>query len=106
MIDEIRPSDFEKIKTYLDETLGDSGVDGLYWLPVEEALLSDVQRAHADCGPFFMAMELGPDRLAGELLVRTRHRVRCDCMAYADQRQRTWLVETVDAIIERLEIMV
>jgi hypothetical protein len=82
----------KKLKAYLDETYGQSGVDGLYWLPVDEAMLSDVQKAHTDCAPFFMALELGPDRLAAELLVRTRNRVRCDCIHYADQRQRNWLI--------------
>ena len=105
VIDEIRPQDFEKVKRYLDETYGDAGVDGLYWVPVEQAMLSGVQEAHTACAPFFMAMELGPDRLAAELLVRTRSRVRCDCIHYADQRQRTWLIQTVDAIFEKLEII-
>ncbi|MEE4114072.1 MAG: hypothetical protein V2I40_14730 [Desulfobacteraceae bacterium] len=106
VIDEIRPRDLEKIKVYLDKTYGDAGVDDLYWVPVDEALLSGVQRAHHGCAPFFMALELGPDRLAAELLVRTRSRVRCDCIHYADERQRSWLVRTVDAIFDKLEIMV
>lgn len=105
VIDEIRARDYEKVKGYLDRTLGCAGVSGLYWLPVDEALLSDVQRTHRDCGPFFMALELAPDRLAGELLVRTRRRVRCDCIHYADQRQRNWLIQTLDAIFEKLGII-
>ena len=40
VIDEIRLQDCAKIKAYLDETFGDSGIDGLYWLPVEDAMLS------------------------------------------------------------------
>ena len=105
VIDEIRLHDFEKVKGYLDETYGVAGVDGLYWVPVEETLLSVVQQAHKACAPFFMALELRQDRLAAELLIRTRNRVRCDCIHYADQRQRDWLVRTVDAIFEKLEII-
>jgi len=105
VIDEIRLQDYGKIKAYLDDTLGQSGVDGLYWLPVDESILSEVQKAHADCAPFFMALELGEDRLSGELLIRTRNRVRCDCIHYADDRQRNWLIRTVDAIFEKLEIV-
>jgi hypothetical protein len=52
-----------------------------------------------------MALGLRPDRLAGELLVRTRNRVRCDCIHYADERQRNWLIQTVDAIFEKLGII-
>jgi hypothetical protein len=105
VIDEIRPQDYEKVKDYLDETFGSSGVEGLYWLPVDAALHTGIQNAHSACAPFFMALELAPDRLAGELLVRTRSRVRCDCIRYADQRQRDWLIRTVDAIFDRLEII-
>lgn len=105
VIDEIRLHDYEKLKGYLDGTFGGSGVGGLYWLPVDERVLSGVQKAHTACAPFFMALELGPDRLAGELLVRTRSRVRCDCIHFADERQRNWLVRTMDAIFEKLEII-
>ena len=105
VIDELRPQDYETVKAYLDEHLGDSGVDGLYWLPLDEALLSGLQQAHQGCAPFFMALELGPDRLAGELLVRTRGRVRCDCIRYADERQRNWLIQTVDAMFAKLDII-
>jgi hypothetical protein len=105
VIDEIRPPDYEKIKGYLNDTLGDSGVDGLYWVPVDEAVLSEVQLAHDACAPFFIALELGTDRLAAELLVRSRSRVRCDCIHCADQRQRDWIIQTVDAIFEKLEII-
>jgi len=105
VIDEIRLQDYGKIKAYLDDTLDQSGMEGLYWLPVDASILSEVQKAHTECAPFFMALELGEDRLAGELLIRTRKRVRCDCIHYADNRQRDWLIRTVDAIFEKLEIV-
>ena len=105
VIDEIRLQDYGKIKAYLDDTFGESGVDGLYWLPVDEEMLSEQQKAHRDCAPFFMALELGEDRLAGELLIRTRSRIRCDCIRYADERQRNWLIQTMDAVFEKLEII-
>jgi len=104
VIDEIRPQDYEKVKGYLDKTYGGTVMDGLYWVPVEDTMLSGVQQTHTACAPFFMALELGPDRLAAELLVRPRSRVRCDCIHYADEQQRNWLVRTVDAIFEKLEI--
>jgi hypothetical protein len=105
VIDEIRPQDYEKIKAYLDEKFGSSGLDGLYWIPVDETLLSATQSAHPNCAPFFMSLELTEDRLAGELLVRTRNRVRCDCIHYADKRQRDWLLETMDAMFDKLGII-
>ncbi len=105
VIDEIRPQDHDKLKAHLDDTLGDAGMDGLYWVPVDDDLLSTVQRSHQRCAPFYMALELEPDRLSGELLVRTRSRVRCDCIGYADRRQRDWLIGYVDAIFDRLDII-
>ncbi len=105
LIDEIRPHDYEKIKGYLDQTFGEPGIDGLYWVPVAKTALSEVQKAHTACAPFFVALELAPDCLAGELLVRTHRRVRCDCIHYADERQRNWIVRTMDAIFEKLEII-
>jgi hypothetical protein len=105
VIDEIRPQDYIKIKEHLDETYGDSGVDGLYWISVDEALLSEAQKAHPTCAPFRMALELSPDRLAGEFLVRTHSRARCDCIRYADQRQRDWLIQTMDDMFEKLGII-
>jgi hypothetical protein len=105
VIDEIRSKDYGKIKEYLDETFSASGLDGLYWLPLDETLLSEVQQAHGECAPFFMGLELTEDRLAGEFLVRTRKRVRCDCIQYADKRQRDWLIETMDAMFDRLGII-
>lgn len=104
-IDELRPSDHEKIKAYMDENFGSSGVDGLYWIPVKEDLLGVVQRQHTDCQPFSFAAELAPDQLTCELLVRTRGRLRCDCIQYATEKQRNWLVATVDAIFESLGII-
>ncbi len=105
LIDEIRLEDMGKLKGYLDETFGASGIDRLYWVPLDAAFFNNVQQAHEACAPFFMALELGEDRLAAELLVRTRNRVRCDCIRYADERQRNWLVKTVDAIFDDLEII-
>jgi hypothetical protein len=105
VIDQIRPQDYEKIKAYLDDAFGGSGLDGVYWLPVDETRLGKVQHAHAECAPFYLALELGPDYLAGELLVRSRRRVRCDCIRYADEKQRSWLIQVMDAIFEKLEII-
>jgi hypothetical protein len=38
--------------------------------------------------------------------VRTRSRIRCSCIAYADDRQRSWLIGLVDRMLAQLEISV
>jgi hypothetical protein len=104
VIDEIRPGERQRLKKYLDEHFGDPAMDGVYWIPLEEELLSETQRQHRDCQPFYFALELGQDAVSCELLVRTRERVRCDCIAYASEKQRNWVVRVVDAIFEKLEL--
>lgn len=105
VIDELRYQDYEKLKTYLDETYGQDTLGGLYWLPLPEDQLGPAQVGHDACRPFCFALELLEDRLVCELLVRTRERVRCDCIAYATPDQREWLIAVVDATIEKLELI-
>ena len=105
VIDELRYQDFEKLKAYLDEAYGQDPLGGLYWLPLPEDRLGPAQQGHDDCRPFCLALELLEDRLVCELLVRTRERVRCDCIAYATAEQREWLLEVIDAVFEKLELI-
>jgi hypothetical protein len=104
VIDELRYPDYEKLKTYLDEVYGQDTLGGLYWLPLPEKQLGPVQKSHDACRPFYLALELLEDRLVCELLVRTRERVRCDCIAYATSGQREWLIGVVDGIFDKLEL--
>jgi hypothetical protein len=102
VIDEMNPQDSKALGDYLKRHAQAAGVDGLYWLPIAEGLLSPEQHSHDDCKPFAFALELLPDRLVCELLVRTRSRVRCSCITYASREQREWLIETIDAILSKL----
>jgi hypothetical protein len=104
VIDELRPDDYRKLKRHLEARHAVAGFDGLYWLPLGEQMLEAVQVQHSDCQPFYFALELFPDRLTCELLVRTNQRSRCQCIQYASERQRNWLVQAVDSIFEMLEI--
>ncbi len=105
VIDDIRLEDHGKLKRYLDERYGNSGVDGLYWLPLPEDLLTPLQKAHKECAPFYFSVELTEDRLCCELLVRTKKRMRCDCIAYAAEAQRNWIIDVADAFLAELEII-
>ena len=104
VIDELRPQDHNKIKKYLDETYGSAEIGGIYWVPITTEMLTEIQQAHTDCQPFYVAIDLEEDRLALELLVRTKRRVRCACVAYASRDQRNWIVDAIDAIFEELNI--
>jgi hypothetical protein len=104
VIDEIRPEDHQKIKQYLDASYGPVEMGGIYWIPLDAEVLTKLQRAHTDCQPFYFAIELAEKRLALELLVRTKNRIRCACIGYASRDQRLWIMEAVDAIFEKLGI--
>jgi hypothetical protein len=105
VIDEIRPQEHHKIKQYLDATYGPVEVGGIYWVPLAEEVLTDIQREHTDCQPLFFAIDLEEKRLSLELLVRTRNRIRCNCIGYASREQRIWIMEVMDAIFEKLGIV-
>lgn len=106
VIDELNKDDYQKLKDRMDTAYGDSRVGGLYWIPIAEDLLDGLQAEHKDCKPYYFAMELEPDRLSCELLVRTKGRLHCPCMAYATKRQQDWIIDVADAMLEKLGISI
>jgi hypothetical protein len=104
VVDELRPEDYTALKKYLDEHFGPAEMERIYWIAVETDWLTDIQRQHKDCRPHYLALDLEPGRLACELLVRTKNRMRCDCIQYATANQRNWLIELIDNMFNRLEI--
>lgn len=105
LIDELRPGDYEKLKSYMDMTFGSAKLGGIYRILLEDKLLSDVQREHAECAPFYLSVELLQDRVACELLVRSENKIRCNCIAYTTPEQRNHFIALIDAIFEKLEII-
>lgn len=106
MIDGLRLSDHAKIKTYLDENLSSSPLGGIYWLELDKKILTPVQAEHTDCHPHVFALMLEETYLSCEFLVRIKSNIKCDCMAYATQEQRNWLMDQADAILEKLDIQI
>lgn len=106
VVDELRLEDYDRIKDFLDEHLESSQIDGIYWLPLDPTILSEDQISHTDCQPFYFALDLEPDKLTCEFLVRTKKRVRCSCMGYAGPEQCHWLMQYVDRIFRTLQIKI
>ena len=104
VIDELRPADYKALKTYLDEQYGPAAMDGVYWIPVAADKLTDIQSAHTECRPQYFAVDLDGNRLACEFLVRSKNRVRCDCIDFATENRRNWLIGLIDHIFDRLHI--
>ena len=106
VVDQLRYHDYEKLKALLDQRYGEAAMDAVYWIPLEREVLSPTQCEHGECQPHVAAVELAETRLSVELLVRTRNRIRCNCIAYATERQRNWLINIVDRMLEQLGISV
>lgn len=102
VIDELRPDDNDRLQEYLERRFSADQLGGIYWVRLEDELLNEIQMAHGDCQPFHFAIELSPDQLACELLVRTHNTVRCACIGYATDKQRDWLIRTIDRIFSEL----
>lgn len=99
VIDDLRFDDCEKLKALLDETCGNSGIDGIYWKEIDEYVLSPDQAAHKDCQPFYFALELEETKISAEFLVRSRNNMRCTCMGLATESQRNWIINYVERIL-------
>jgi hypothetical protein len=104
VIDELRPADYELVKAYIEKNFGSSKVDGIYWIQLDQDILTKIQAEHTDCQPFYFAVDLEPNLMSFELLIRTRKRIRCDCMGYATEKQRNWLIRLADSIFDGLGI--
>ena len=112
LIEDIYPEQLDKITASLKDKGLSGSLDGVFYLPVPEDLLSDVQRAHAaECGPHMMVLEAAiGENLEGflklELLVRAQNKLRCDCVAYATPAQREHVMDFLDSFIRQLDISV
>ena len=106
VIDELRSEDHGEIKVYMEENYSASDVDGIYWIPLEQDILTKIQKEHTDCQPFYFAVNLEPSLIAFEMLIRTQKRMRCSCMGYATKKQRNWLIGLADSIFDQLGIKI
>ncbi|MCJ7541107.1 MAG: hypothetical protein WBG61_13870 [Desulfobacterales bacterium] len=106
VIDELRPKDYELVKAYLEKNFSSSDVNGIYWIQLDQNILTRIQAEHTDCQPFYFAVDLESNLITFELLIRTKKRIRCDCMGYATEKQRNWLIHLADSIFDKLEIKI
>ncbi|OQY50685.1 MAG: hypothetical protein B6230_05955 [Desulfobacteraceae bacterium 4572_89] len=106
VIDGLGPRDYQTLKEYLDKYLEPATINGVYWLELEQDILTPVQADHESCGPHVFALILDKNNLSCELLVRIKTNIKCDCMGYATREQRDWLMNQIDAILEKLSICI
>ncbi|MBF0211284.1 MAG: hypothetical protein HQK68_10410 [Desulfamplus sp.] len=106
VIDGLSAYDYERLKRYFDETLGVPSLGSIYWLEIAQEILNPMQISHTDCQPHYFALELDEERLSCEFLVRIKKKIKCDCMGYADKKQRDWLMDKIDDILKILDITI
>ena len=106
-VEDLEPGQIQRVEHNLRSKGLAGSLDGIYWLPLPERLLSKEQREHAgECGPHSMALESGDGWLRMELLVRSRGKVRCSCIAYATPGQREYMIDYLDNLLRELDIPV
>jgi len=104
LVDEIPHRQMEAIEDYLKKKTIASGLEKIFWLEIPEDLLSPIQYEHKGCGPHYLAIELGQDFLKFEFLVRSRKRLRCDCVQYVSPAQETFLLNFAHTLILALDL--
>jgi hypothetical protein len=105
VIDQLREGDFLKLAEYLEEKTEAGDLPGIYWIAIPDELYRAQQRVHADCQPFYFAVNLEMNSISFELLIRTRTRLRCGCIQYADEEQRKYIIDYADGLFETLNLM-
>jgi hypothetical protein len=104
VIDELSPMERDNIDSYLKRTLKPGPVIGLYWLPLPPDLLSPIQHEHRQCSPFHIGIEMERDQVRFEFLVRSTGKLHCPCTAYATPRQRQFIIDFIDRMLEEEHI--
>ena len=105
VIDQVRENDFLKLEDYLKKNSEAGELPEIYWIPVPDSLLETTQLEHTDCQPFYFAVNLDLNSIRFELLIRTRSRLRCGCIQYASQKQRDFIINYADQLLEKLGLM-
>ena len=107
-IEDFYPEHLQKVVAGLTDKGFAGGLDGIFYLPLPEELLTDVQREHADeCGPHMLVLEVVDEStLKLELLVRGQKKLRCECVMYATPSQREHIIDFLDSFIRQLDISV
>ncbi len=108
LIEDFYPEHLQKVLASLTNKGYAGSLEGIFYLPLPDELLTDVQREHAaECGPHMLVLEaVDETTLKLELLVRARKKLRCECVMYATPAQREHIIGYLDDFIRQLDISV
>ncbi len=100
VVDDLSPMERDNIDSYLKRNLKTGPMVGLYWIVLPEAILTETQKKHTDCGPFYFGVEVKKDSVCFELLVRSNVHLHCDCIAHATPDQRQYVLDFLDTMLD------
>lgn len=110
LIDELSETEVVAVRDYLNRRAQLSGLDDLYWIPLERDLWNETQMAahrdehqQAEAQSFRFAVELGSDWVRFEMLVRSEG-LRNLGGGQADQRQALFLLDWADEMAQHLDL--
>ena len=106
VIDQLREQDYEKILGFLRDNAEASEFGDIFWVMLPEELYSDTQREHEQCRPFCFAVNLSLKQVDFELLIRSRRMLRCNCIRYAGKKQRDYIIDYADRMLDELKIKI
>ncbi len=106
VFDQLREIDYLKIMEYLRKNAEESVFDDIFWIRLPEELYSQTQKEHSNCHPFRFAVTLTRNNVTFELLIRTPQAIRCACIAYADPKQRDYILDYADRMLDELGIKI
>ncbi len=106
-IDDLQNDECQRLVERFHELECNADIEDLYWLPVPQSMLSDIQKEHQEtCAPYVMALEIIPGALSLEMLVRSRTKLRCDCVHYASPELQIHMITYLHELLEELDIHV
>lgn len=104
VIDQLRESDYDRIRNYLTNHAESAAMEGIYYVDLPDTLYTDLQKSHDQCQPYYFAVNLTRKQVGFEWLIRSRNTLRCACIGYATQEQRDYIIDYADGILDRLRI--
>lgn len=107
VIDDIREIEMRRLKTWCVEHLAKTCFDNVFWLNLDDNVLTAVQQTHEQCRPLYVSVTLEEEeagRMVIDMAVRTARSMHCECMRYIDARQFAWLDSYIDAVFAELNI--
>ncbi len=104
VFDQLREQDHDQVHEFLTRNAEKTVFDDIFWLNLPEDLYAEIQKEHRECWPFYFAVNLSQTSVDFELLIRSKNILRCGCIRYADRRQRDYILDYADKMLEDLEI--